>query len=142
MAYNNTNEDSTLAYDLRQKYAEIVGIHLEAIAEARINKDFVKYYEGLDNLFTIVSHKFKTKKDYHDEGQEEKKTDEEYYRELEKEAIALCNKYPEVYLGNASPSEAEAVNLIDQAFKKMERFLYAIMDKAKMFGSGTFVEGL
>jgi len=54
--------EEILAYDLRQKYAEIVGLHLETVTRARIDKDYPLYFQALEDLFTVIKHKFKTKK--------------------------------------------------------------------------------
>jgi len=122
------NIDNSLAYDLRQKYAQIVGFHLEDIAIARKAKRYPDYFHALEDLYVIVEHKFK------------KASYIEDYKKLKEKAIGLINKYPSAYCGEST--NAEEVGKIAQALKDMERFLYEKMDEANMFGSKRELEGL
>lgn len=123
-----------LAYDLRQKYAEIVGFHLEQIAKARIEKNYPAYFNALEDLETIINHKFKKR----DPDKKQKKTQEESYKELKEVAINTANKYKSAFLGSTSnPSE---VNAIQESLREIERFFYKVMDGAKMFGSAGYNE--
>lgn len=135
-----------LAYDLRLKYAEITGIHLERCALARMSKNYPEYFNSLEDLFTIVRHKFKKTYDETDELYEtDKKKKKEkpldIYNRLRDKAIKVCNKHPQIYLGK-NMSTGEAVAEVEGALRAVEMFLYEIMDKAKMFGSGGYVEGM
>lgn len=122
-------EEKTLAYDLRQEYAKIVGEHLRDIAEARKRDDYYNYFEALDDLYTIVLHKFKKMKDK-----------EKQYLEMKKEVTIVANKYPSVWTGNHK--DANAHYEIDKTLKKIERFLYKEMDDANMFGGNWDDDGL
>lgn len=143
-------EQQDLAYDLRQRYAEIVGVHLERVMQSRINKDYPSYFETLEDLFTVIKHKFKKGKTaneseiyeetYIKKKKEEKKTDIERYYELRQNAINISNEYESAFTGNTNdPNE---VAQVEKALREIEMFLYYVMDKAKMFGSGGFIEGL
>ena len=138
-----------LAYDLRQKYAEIVGVHLERVTNARILKDYPAYFQALEDLYTVVKHKFKKKKRDVDEiidpdkkkkKKEVKKTDLEIFNELRQKAIDLANKYPTVYLGETE--DPKEISELEGSFRDIEMFLFSVMDNAKMFGSVGYNEGM
>jgi hypothetical protein len=145
-----TQED--LAYDLRQKYAEIVGIHLEAITNARIEKNYPEYFNALENLFTVVKHKFKKKKTSDDEDYEltyngkdkekekEKRSDLQRYYDLRQTAIKMANDYSTTFLGRTS--KPEEVSKVENSLREVEMFLFYVMDKSKMFGSVGYNEGM
>lgn len=119
-----------LAYDLRQRYAKIVGDHLEDVAIARKNNLYGDYFTALDDLYTIVKHKFKVdKKD---------KTDK--YMELKKKCIEVANKYPASWTGKSN--DGNAIAEIEKVLRAIEMYLYMKMDEANMFGSKRDVEGL
>ena len=145
-----------LAYDLRQKYAEIVGVHLEAVSHARINKNYPAYFQALEDLFTVVKHKFKKKKagdedeiyeptfvkDKKAEKKEKpkKETDLERFYKLRQNAIEKANKYPNVYFNRTQdPNE---ISELETAFREVEMFLFYVMDSSKMFGSTGYNEGM
>ena len=138
-----------LAYDLRQKYAEIVGVHLERVSTARISKNYPQYFQSLEDLYTVVKHKFKKKKRDADEiidpdkktkKKEVKKTDLEIFKELRQKAIDLANKYPNVYLGQTE--DPKEISELEGSFRDIEMFLFSVMDNAKMFGSVGYNEGM
>ena len=123
-----------LAYDLRQRYAKIVGDHLEDVALARKNNNYSDYFKALDDLYTVVRHKFQVdKKDK--EGKEEDK-----YLELKNECIKVANDNISSWSGKASiPNQ---ISLIEKALRAIEMYLYFKMDEANMFGSKRDTEGL
>ena len=142
--------EEILAYDLRQKYAEIVGAHLERVSNARFEKNYPAYFQALEDLFTVIKHKFKKKKVSDNEEEylettkkkkkEIKKTDLERYYELRKVSIELSNKHKLVYLGQTHVPEEVAK--LETAFRDVEMFLFYVMDNSKMFGSAGYNEGL
>jgi len=138
-----------LAYDLRQKYAEIVGVHLEAVSNARIRKDYPSYFNALEDLFTIVKHKFKKKKSPDDDeiydetfnkDKENKKTDLARYYNLRQNAITIANEYQTTFLGRTT--KPEEVSKVENSLREIEMFLFYVMDKSKMFGSKWEEDGL
>lgn len=143
------NEDNTtLAYDLRQKYAEIVGVHLEAVAMARINKHYVNYFHALEDLYTVISHKFKEEKTSDPANyptkfkkKDTKRLDLDRKEELEQEIIDICNQYEQEFLGR-SHNDPKAIYLIENSLRALERFYYYVMNKANVFGTTGYNEGL
>jgi len=131
------DNEEILAHDLRQKYAEIVGVHLEAVAMARISKNYPEYFDALENLSIVTEHKFTQKKRKYGE---EILSDTEYYEQLLTSAINIINQYPNVYLGKtAQPGEVVKVK---RALHKIEKFFYKVLDEAKVFGSKWDNDGL
>jgi hypothetical protein len=145
-----------LVYDLRQKYAEIVGFHLEEVSNARKSQDYSTYFKALEDLFTVVKHKFRNKKIEGEEDTEysptftekkqdkekkaDKKTDLERYTELRQNVITLSNKYKSAFLRQTEdPNE---IAIIENSLREIEMFLYYVMDKAKMFGAYASNRGL
>lgn len=127
---NYSNQPTDLAYDLRQTYAKIVGEHLVDVAEARKADYYFGWYKSLEDLYTIVVHKFK--KD------SEKK--EEEYKKLKNVIVNLANTYVASWTGlTKTPEECFK---IEAALKEMEKFLYREMDAAKMFGDAGRIPGL
>ena len=124
-AYNPSGEN--LAYDLRQRYAKLVGDHLEIVSMFRQSKDYMGYYTSLEDLYTVIVHKFKgTNKN--------KKIVKNKYPELKKNCIEVSNKYPYAWGGSANAS-ANEIAKIEEALRSMERYLYFKMDEANLFGS-------
>jgi len=114
----------TLAYDLRQKYAEMVGEHLIDLAIKRKQKNYPAWFDALEDLETVINHKFKKNK---------KTNDEEDYIKLNKIAIDKANEHKNAFLGNTSDPQHLAE--IKKSLRDIEKFFYKVMDNAKMFGS-------
>jgi len=126
---NVPNLPNDLAYDLRQIYAKLVGEHLIDIAEARKADDFYIWYKALEDLHTIVKHKFK-----------DRVADEKNYKTRKEKIKTLANKYELTWLGK-NKNNAEASE-IEEALRELEEFLYDKMSIAKMFGEGGRIPGL
>lgn len=124
-----------LAYDLRQRYAKIVGDQLEIITEYRHLKDYGSYYLALEDLYTIVKHKLKE-----DKKKEGDKEEVEDYSTLKQTCINVSTEFTEVWLGNSY--ESEEVAKVEKALRSIEMYLYAKMDEANMFGSKKQLEHL
>ena len=121
-------EQNIVAYDLRQRYADIVGKHLELCAMARLNKDWPGYYDSLVNLHVVVSHKFK--------GQARGKTKKEVLKEFEDlhtKAINWINQDLRVFQGKQN--NPALLNKMTNSLMDIEKYLYSIMEKAGLFGS-------
>ena len=132
---NKLNQD--LAYDLRQKYAKIVGDHLEDISDARKQNNFYLWFKNLEDLHTVIKFKFKDKKEKYKELD---LTPEEIYKKIVKEIVDLSNTYKQIWVGEVRSGEGYA--FIENRLRELEEFLYDKMNEAKMFGSGGRVEGL
>lgn len=126
--YSGDKPQTDLAYDLRQIYARIVGEHLLDCAEARKADNYYVWYKSLEDLHTIVKHKFKSDKD------------EDKYNETRDKVTSLANEYPNAWLGKSTNSKEKA--LIEEALRKLEEFLYDRMSTAKMFGDSYRTPGL
>lgn len=122
MVNNSDNETKELAYDLRQFYAKIVGDHLQDISDARKVDNYPAYINSLDDLHTIIRHKFKKAKE-----------DEDAYQQLYNKAVQLCNTYSAVFLGIKKDSKEKTI--IEMSMKDIEMFLYAKMEESNMFGT-------
>ena len=132
MVYNpNFNEESKdPVYDLRQVYAvNLVGEALIDMARARKFNNLSMYYECLNDLYVIVRHKFKEKKD----------TVKEYERLLEL-AVKKANEYPNEWLGK-SKNPRGCVE-IKASLNAIEMFLYEQMERSNMFGTNKYIAGL
>lgn len=131
----NNDFNQNLAYDLRQGYALLVREHLVDVYMARKDSKYPDYFKALENLYTIVAHKInKPEKD----GIKNKKSFKTYNM-LSTEFIKLAQAYPSVYGGSEKSS---AITYFEVALRDMEKHLYSMMDKAKMFGSSRTIEGL
>lgn len=123
-----TGYGQDLAYDLRQTYAKIVGEHLQDIAEARKSEAFYTWFKNLEDLHTIVKHKFK------------KESDEIEYQNAVNKLVVLANKYKSVWLGNAKDPEPHSE--IEKVLREIEMILYDKMNDANMFGQSNRIAGL
>lgn len=128
-----------LAYDLRQRYAKIVGDHLEDVADARKAKNYPDYFSALEDLYVIVKHRFKPKKNKKKEVNKNK-TKKKNYNSLRSALCALANKYQTAWAGTSK--SAEEIGEIETALREIEMFLYAKMNDAGMFGTKRESEGL
>jgi len=118
--YDNSGDNNELIYDLRQTYAKLLDEILCRIAECRLHKDYIRWFEALDDLHTEISQKLKEgeKKDY-------------------EKNIRLCvetlKKYPAAY--NKQSQEIEGVYAVKSALKNLELWLKEMMEKHKMYGA-------
>jgi hypothetical protein len=131
MVFDNSysTQPTELAYDLRQIYAKLVGEHMIDIAEARKADQFYTWYKALEDLHTIIKHKFKSKD-----------KDEKDYNTTMDKVTKLANKFPTAWLGKNSNNNERS--LIEEALRQLEEFLYDRMNDAKMFGESGRIAGL
>jgi hypothetical protein len=127
MAYNYNDESNELVYDLRQKYAEIIGGILEEIALARKEEDFKSWFNWLRNLRLEINQKLNKK-------------EREEYKEILKETLKIINKYPEAYLKH-SRDEYEIEEIIN-CLSELDMWLKDKMELHKMYGAKDYDEGL
>lgn len=146
MEYSGASQD--LAYDLRQRYAKIVGDQLEEVVFHRRARDYPNWFKSLEDLYTITEYKFnidaKEKKEFKDnvkEGKEEKsKFDFKEHTKLKEELIEIANKYTETWVGKIDTPEEVAK--IEKALRNIEEWIYFKMNETNMFGSKRDREGL
>lgn len=137
------DQTKELAYDLRQGYAKLVGEHLIDIAYARKERNYPKYFKDLEDLYTIIAHKISDVEEK--ERKNLKKDEKEKYKNYEKlrsEFIKHANDFPQAYAIKKEDKNPEHVGKIEGSLRAIERYLYRMMDKAKMFGGKGFSEGL
>jgi hypothetical protein len=136
--YTNTIGNQ-LAYDLRQRYAKIVGDHMEDVAEARKAKNYPDYFNALEDLYTITKHKFKgVKKEK--KASKDNKENKETYESLRDALCKLSNDHPQSWNGNSKDSIQ--VGKIESALRAIEMYLYENMNDAGMFGTKRDQQGL
>ena len=118
--YNNSDDNNELVYDLRQTYAKLLEEILLRIAESRVQKNFVGWFNALDDLHTEISLKF---------DKDEKVA---YEAEL-LTCVTLLNKFPSAY--NKSSSNVQQQFKVKSALKNLELWLKEMMEKKHMYGS-------
>jgi len=123
----NSWEVSEMAFDLRSRYAQIIGDILEEIARVRIAEQYPKLYTLLDHLHTEINQKLT------------KKEREEYIKE-KKKCIEILNNNKGSYLGTNQKGEGKAA--VYNALKELEVWLKDKMEAHKMFGGKSDTEGL
>jgi len=116
-----------MAFDLRGRYAEIVGDILAKIADAREEEKYSLWFTLLDHLHTEVNQKLKP---------EDRK---EYLKELDA-CIKIINENQAVYLG--LNKDAQKKYIVHLALKKLNMFLTNKMEERHMFGAKNIAEGL
>lgn len=126
---NSDDENSILAYDLRQAYAKIVGEHFEDIAIARKADNYPVWFKALKDLYVVTHHKFS------DSAEEIKK-----YKDFLAKITNIANTHPEVWLGKVKiPAYNEEV---EDALRDLEMFLYELSYEANIFGGRYEDDGL
>lgn len=133
-------ENHDLAYDLRQRYAKLVGDHIEIMAIKRIQKDYPGWLSSMDSLYTIVEFKFKERTKEKQMTFEKIKTLVDGYQKIYDEVVKFANKYQSVWFGKSK--DPKQVFEIENSLRTLERWLYHKMNEANMFGSKRDVEGL
>jgi len=122
--YNNNNSgdsEKDLAYDLRQKYAEIVGKILQELYLAKRDKDFPLVYELLDDhLHSEIHHKLTS---------EERKE----YEVLLKRCKKILNDNSSAFLKKSN--DPISIQNVKSCLKELELWLKSMMEEHNMFGS-------
>ena len=137
---------SDLAYDLRQRYAKIVGDHLEDITQFRKERRYSDYFRALEDLYTIVQHKFKNPTEkktiiIKKKGSKDTKKEVNYsYSDLRNDITNISTECP--YGRSGEGTNPNEIAKIETALRNAEMFLYKKMDDANMFGSKRETEGL
>ena len=136
MAYHNyyrhnyygrgEEEKKELAYDLRQKLAELLGKLREEITIARLNRDYPRWINLLDSLYIELTKKLN-----------EEEMDE--YNKLLKKAVKIIKENPKAYRGELKLNEGD---VIYNALREIDIWINIKMEKYDMFGSKWEEEGL
>ena len=123
MAYQNyQQEDETkLAWDLRQFYTRFVAIYMLRFKEAEDNEDYPNMLKCLDKWCSTIKHEWS-----------ENKKDEEYLK-LREKLIEAARKYKNTFF--KKEKNEQGVFEIESALGEIKEYLMAKMKEAGMFGS-------
>ena len=124
----SSDEEKELAFDLRQGYAEIVMFHWKDVIMQRKTKNFPKYFEAIEDLHTVVKHKFR-KPEY-----------ERQYQEKIVVAKAFFQLHEDVY--TKKRHDDTAIAQIMEKLRDIEEFLWQKTDEANIYGGKYEDEGL
>lgn len=116
-------ETKEMAWDLRQIYARLVGVHLVDCADARNEGKFYEWFKALENIKTITKHKFVDKENTLKE-----------YEKLIKAIKEVANKYSSTW--NKKTHNTKEIQLIDKSLRDLEEYLYEQMQEGGIFGTG------
>lgn len=119
MVYDGEGKGEII-FDLRQIYAKIVGEHLAIVAIHRMDKDYPKWLEALQNLYVEVDQEFK----------EEEIKD---YKEKLDEVIKVVNEKEDIFLGKSKKKEEIAE--VEKVLCDLNISIKRSMKKRGMFGS-------
>ena len=108
-----------MAYDLRTRYAQIVGDILEEIAINRDKRNFPKWFSLLEDLHTEINQKLSTK-------------EKENWGDELKKCVEILNKNSSAYKGTNENGEEKY--LVYNSIKELEMWLRDKMETHKMFG--------
>lgn len=133
MPDDNYSNPEALAYDLRQRYAKLVGDHMEEVSLQRITNKFPEWLRSLEDLHTITKHRYKSKK-------KDEYNKDENYNKIIKNIITLANKYNAVWSGETQDPEGTAELIA--SLRELEEYIYFKMNEAGMFGSKRELTGL
>lgn len=120
MDFSAYNPQSELIYDLRQTYAEIVSEVLKGIAYARREKNFVLWYDFLEDLHTEIHQKLTEK-------------ERKEHKERLSNTINIINKYSLAFQGKSGTATDRY--RVYTSLKELELWLRDMMEKHKMFGA-------
>lgn len=126
MNYNTSETQDGLVYDLRQKYAEIIGAILEEIAIAIKEKRFRDWYELIDDSLICEVDQQLTPK--------EKK----YYRKIKRKTLMKLMEYEPAFMSQST--EPMEVYYVKESLKRLYKWVRNKMQKHKMFGAKEEVE--
>lgn len=127
MADSPDNQAAGLIYDLRQHYANLVGEHLQDVAEARKADKYSAWLENLQDVYTIIHHKIK----------DEKEAEKQYNQKIN-EIATISQKHRSTWSGSNQDDKSTAE--IKHVLRDLEMWIYKEMEKAKMFGTHDFNE--
>lgn len=109
-----------LRYDLRQKWAELLGKSLEKIFEAREENNFPEWFRLLKNLHDDIQYKFK-------------KEDHSRYTEVYQSILTIIKQNEYAYID--PKGDVTARGKIKDNLSELHMFLITMFDKHKLFGA-------
>lgn len=120
-SYNNTSEDSKLAWDMRQFYAQYAALYMVDYKRAEDIDDYHSMFRILNKWHDTIYH----------EWCKEKINKE--FNELRDVVVKLSNQFEKVYFGK--DKNAKAVYEIETALSNMKSYLMRNMKESGMFGA-------
>lgn len=123
--------EKEMKYDLRQRYANFVGDHIDDVGFYRKRKNYPDYFQSLKELYVVTEFKWR------DSKQEES---QQKYEELIEAIARHARQYPTAWRGNLS--DPKAIALIEHSLYALEKFLFRMMEDANMFGTKFEDDGL
>jgi len=123
--FGRMEEKKELAYDLRQKLAELLGKLREEITIARLNRDYPRWVNLLDSLYIEITKKLSD-------------AEMKEYENLKEEASEIIKQNPKIYKGEIKKNSDE----IYPALRKIDIWINRKMEEYDMFGSKWEEEGL
>ena len=120
--YDNTFDDSKLAWDLRQFYAKYSALYMVDYKKAEDANDYPAMLKVLDKWHSTVAHEW---------IQDKKDEDFEKFRA---NVVKLSNDHNLIWFGRKKDN-AKAVYEIEMALMEMKKYLMRNMKEAGMFGT-------
>lgn len=109
-----------LKYDLRQKWAEMLGEDLRKILEARDEENYPLWFKLLRNLHMDSEYKYK-------------KVDHDDYEKKLKACLDAIKENEHAYTSHQAGTEARGK--LHDKLAELHKFLIEMLDKHKFFGS-------
>lgn len=117
----NSDDDKTLAYDLRQLDAQLTNEIKRDVAEAKKSNNYFSWIKNIEDLWDQVSHYLK---DYD-------QVNEEFFKMLNETKLIVTRNKSEFLGQSKNPLR---ISEIETALRKLERFVYKKMFDSSMFG--------
>lgn len=117
------DDENTLAYDLRQRRAKIIGDCMEDVMEACKSDNYNTWLKNIDDLFSVSLHTFS-----------EKDRVKLTYSSLRSRVTSLANTYPPAWLNQTKDPQACA--LIEKSLRDLFEFVMEELEDSGVFGRG------
>jgi len=116
-------EETNLAYDLRQRRAKIIGDCLDEVVYSAKTGNYYVWLKNIEDLYDISEHAFN-----------EKEETAKKYKELKDAVTKLANDYPQVWLKKSNTAQPAAE--IENALRILFRYLMNRIEDSGIFGRG------
>ena len=123
MSDYNPEDEKSVAYDLRQIYAKLVGEHMADITIARKENNYFNWFKALEDLYTVTRFKY-------DEPDNAKNV----YNTKRNKITTLANQFPTDW--NGTTKDSKNIQQIDSALRELEDWIYVQMQEGGLFGKG------
>jgi hypothetical protein len=119
-SYNISSEDTKLAWDMRQFYAQYSALYMVDYKKAEDMDDYHSMFRILNKWHNTICHEWCEDKEDVD------------FEKLKNVVVILSNEYENAYFGK--DKNAKAVYEIETALYDMKRYLMRNMKHSGMFG--------